>query len=77
MMKNKKRNLMEQKINFDELVQMKQDGKIGWLDFVLKGDDAEEYKQWCQDHGEEPTEDNAELFVEMTDAKAMELQATA
>ena len=53
---------MEQKINFDELVQMKQDGKIGWLDFVLKGDDAEEYKQWCQDHGEEPTEDNAELF---------------
>ena len=55
---------MEQNKSYDELVQMKQDG-------------AEEYKQWCQDHGEEPTEDNAELFVEMTDAKAMELQATA
>ena len=56
---------------------MKQDGKIGWLDFLLKGDDPEEYKQWCQDHNEEPTEENAELFVEMTDAKALELLATA
>ena len=68
---------MEQNKSYDELVQMKQDGKIGWLDFVKKGDDAEEYKQWCQDHGEEPTEENAELFVEMTDAKTMELLATA
>ena len=68
---------MEQNISYDELVQIKQDGKIGWLDFLLKGDDAEEYKQWCQDHDEEPTEENAELFVEMTDAKALELLATA
>ena len=68
---------MEQNNSYDELVQMKQDGKIGWLDFLLKGDDAEEYKQWCQDHNEEPTEENAELFVEMTDAKALELLATA
>jgi pyruvate-formate lyase-activating enzyme len=68
---------MEQNISYNELVQIKQDGKIGWLDFLLKGDDAEEYKQWCQDHNEEPTEENAELFVEMTDAKALELLATA
>ena len=68
---------MEQNISYNELVQMKQDGKIRWLDFLLKGDDAEEYKQWCQDHDEEPTEENAELFVEMTDAKALELLATA
>ena len=68
---------MEQNISYNELVQMKQDGKIGWLDFLLKGDDTEEYKQWCQDHNEEPTEENAELFVEMTDAKALELLATA
>ena len=68
---------MEQNKSYDELVQMKQDGKIGWLDFVMKGDDADEYKQWCKDHGEEPTEENAELFVEMTDAKTIELLATA
>ena len=67
---------MEQNMNYNELVQMKQDGKIGWLDFLLKGDDADDYKQWCQDHAEGPTEANAELYVEMTDAKAMELMAT-
>ncbi len=67
---------MEQKINFDELVQMKQDGKIGWLELVLKGDDAEEYELWCQDHGEKPTEDNAELFVEMTDERVKMMLVT-
>ena len=67
---------MKQNISYDELVQMKQDGKIGWLDFVMKGDDADEYKQWCENHGEEPSEANAELFVEMNDERAMQLMAT-
>lgn len=67
---------MKQNISYDELVQMKQDGKIGWLDFVMKGNDAEEYKQWCENHGEEPSEANAELFVEMSDERAMQLMAT-
>lgn len=67
---------MKQNISYDELVQMKQDGKIGWLDFVMKGDDAEEYKLWCENHGEEPSEANAELFVEMSDERAMQLMAT-
>ena len=67
---------MKQIISYDELVQMKQDGKIGWLDFVMKGDDAEEYKQWCENHGEEPSEANAELFVEMSDERAIQLMAT-
>ena len=64
---------MEHKMNSDELVQLKQDGKIGWMDFLLKGEDAEDYKEWCQEHGEEPTETNAELYVEMTDKRALEL----
>lgn len=67
---------MKQNISYDELVQMKQDGKIGWLDFVMKGDDADEYKQWCENHGEEPSEANAELFVEMNDERAIQLMAT-
>ena len=67
---------MKQNISYDELVQMKQDGKIGWLDFVMKGNDAEEYKQWCENHGEEPSEANAELFVEMSDERAIQLMAT-
>jgi len=67
---------MEQNITYDELVQMKQDGRIGWLEFLMRGDDADDYKQWCQDHDEEPTEANAELYVEMTDEKALELMTT-
>ena len=54
---------MKQNISYDELVQM-------------KGGDAEEYKLWCENHGEEPSEANAELFVEMSDERAMQLMAT-
>ena len=62
------------KRTYEELVQLKQDGKIGWKQFVLEGDDAEGYKQWCEDHGMEPTDDNAELYVEMTDERMFENQ---
>ena len=39
------------KKTYDELVQLKQDGKIGWLG--------------CEEHGEQQSEENAELFIEM------------
>ena len=64
---------MEQDMkSYDELVQLHQSGKIGWLDFVLMGDDADEYRRWCLDHDEEPTEANAELYVEMCDNRMSE-----
>ena len=50
---------------YEELVQLKQEGKIGWLEFVQQGDDAEDFKNWCEEHGEQQSEENAELFVEM------------
>ena len=62
------------KKTYEELAQLKQDGKIGWKQFVLEGDDADGYKQWCEDHGMEPTDDNAELYVEMTDERMFENQ---
>ena len=62
------------KRTYEELVQLRQDGKIGWKQFVQEGDDAEDYKQWCEDHGMEPTDDNAELYVEMTDERMFENQ---
>ena len=64
----------EAKRTYEELVQLRQDGKIGWKQFVLEGDDAEGYRQWCEDHGMEPTDDNAELYVEMTDERMFENQ---
>lgn len=57
---------------YDELVQMHQNGEIGWMDFLLMGDMADDYQQWCQNHNEEPTEDNAELYVEMCDNHSVE-----
>ena len=62
------------KRTYEELVQLRQDGRIGWKQFVLEGDDAEDYKPWCDDHGMEPTDDNAELYVEMTDERMFENQ---
>lgn len=66
-------NIMAKR-TYEELAQLRQDGRIGWKQFVLEGDDAEDYKQWCEDHGMEPTDDNAELYVEMTDERMFENQ---
>ena len=60
------------KKTFEELVQLKQDKKIGWLDFVRLGDNAEEFARWCEDHGTEPSEESAELFVDMTEERLYE-----
>lgn len=47
---------------YEKLVQLKQEGKIGWLDFVLRGENSDDFKQWCEDHGTKPCEDAAEFF---------------
>lgn len=57
---------------FEELVQLKQDNKIGWLEFIRQGDHADDYAQWCEEHGVEPSDENAELFVEMTEERLYE-----
>jgi hypothetical protein len=59
------------KKTYEELVQLKQDGKIGWLEFVQLGDDAEEFFVWCDEHNERPTEANAELFMEMKERQVV------
>lgn len=54
-------------MTFDELMQLKQDCKIGWCEFALRSEHADEYRQWCRDHDIEPDDDNAELFLEQTE----------
>ena len=46
----------------EELIQLKQDGKIGW-------DHGTAYLQWCDDHGVEPDDNNAELYLEETESR--------
>lgn len=60
---------------FDELEQLRQNGKIGWVEFVQQSEYAEKYAEWLRDRGEEPSEDNAEFFLDMTDMNFIESQA--
>ena len=48
------------KIQYDELVQLLQDGRIGHLEFVMNTDSAEDYLAWCETHGTEPSDDRSE-----------------
>lgn len=54
--------------SFEELELLKQEGRIGWLEFLLQSEYGENYKLWLDDRGAEANEDNAELFLEQTDA---------
>ena len=59
---------------FEELEQLKQEGRIGWVDFLQMSEYSESYQQWLHDRGAEPDEDNSELFVEQTDAAFLDSQ---
>ena len=65
---------MSKKYSYDELVVLKQEGKISWLEFVKRSEQAQDYLQWCKDHSVEPTDDNAEFYLEMTDTTLMDGQ---
>ena len=60
---------------FEELEQLRQNGKIGWVEFVQQSEYAEKYAEWLHDRDEEPSEDNAEFFLDMTDMNFIESQA--
>ena len=66
-------NYMEIK-SFEELEQLKQEGRIGWVEFLLQSEYGESYKIWLNDRGAEADEDNAELFLEQTDASFFDNQ---
>lgn len=58
--------------SYDELVQLKQEGRIGWVEFIKASDDKEAYEKWCREHGENETENTALLFIEMNDARTID-----
>ena len=65
------------KKSYEELVQLKQKGEIGWLEFVQLGESSEDFAQWCQEHNVEQTEEYAELYVEQTEERLWEEQEGA
>ena len=62
------------KLEYDELVQLLQDGTIGFLRFMLESDNAESYLEWCELHGIEPSEESAEFYDDETEIDMMERQ---
>ena len=62
------------KLEYDELVQLLQDGNIGFLRFMLESDNAESYLEWCELHGIEPSEESAEFYYDETENDMLERQ---
>ena len=62
------------KLEYDELVQLLQEGNIGFLRFMLESDNAESYLEWCELHGSEPSEESAEVYYDETEIDMLERQ---
>ena len=60
---------------YEELVELLQDGKIGHLHFVLQGENAQDFLDWCRSHGTDPTDESAEFYIEQAEIDVMERQA--
>lgn len=54
-------------IAYEVRVQLLQEGRIGFLKFVMNGDNAGKYVDWCKSTGTEPSNDSAEFFSEMVE----------
>lgn len=52
-----------------------QDGKIGHLHFILQGENAQDFLDWCRSHGTDSTDESAEFYIEQTEIDMMERQA--
>lgn len=55
-------------------MELLQEGKIGYLRFVLEGENAQDFLDWCRTHGTDPSDESAEFYVEQTDINLMDRQ---
>ena len=65
---------MSKAMRHEELVELLQEGKIGFLRFVMEGENAQDYLDWCRAHGTDPSDESAEFYVEQTDINLMDRQ---
>ena len=61
-------------MEYEELVELLQEGKIGYLRLVLEGENAQDFLDWCRTHGTDPSDESAEFYVEQTDINLMDRQ---
>ena len=65
---------MSATMNHEELVELLQEGKIGYLRFVLESENEQGYLEWCRTHGTDPSDESAEFYIEQTDIEQMDRQ---
>ena len=65
---------MSTPMNHEELVELLQEGKIGYLRFVLEGENGQDYLEWCRGPGTGPDAESAAVYVEHKDNNQMERQ---
>lgn len=58
---------MTSEITMDELLDLLNNKKIGYLQFVANGPYKTHFINWCKDHDVDPTDDSAELFYDQID----------
>jgi thiamine monophosphate synthase len=70
-MKENDPQTMQAETSYAELVNKKLAGEITALEFIEESPLYEDYLLWCKEHGEEPSESNANLFIDMTEDLAV------
>lgn len=60
------------KISHNELVELLQDGRIDFLQYVANGEHGIEYINWCKEHNIDPSNDTAELFCQQVEIDMFE-----
>lgn len=61
-------------ISYEERVELLQEGRIDFLQFVMNGDHNVDYIDWCRSTDVQPSPESAELFCEMTEIDMEEHQ---
>ena len=61
---------------YEELVQLLQENKINWLEFIRSGDFAEDFTEWCQDNNLPEDDNNAHRYIEFIEQRMMEAQSS-
>ena len=65
---------MSDAMNHEELVELLQEGRIGYLRFVLEGENEQDYLEWCRAPGPGPAGAAAACFVGHPGIMQMERQ---
>lgn len=56
---------MKENVSYDELVQLKESGEIGWNEFVSRSNDGDAYQRWLDENNLESSDENAREFLRL------------